>query len=98
MAKFTLDPAMGIKSMSGAISRKKLYDGTIQVTYVTKKGRLYVRKYAPRTKRLTDKEAQNRALFAQAQQETTRLKQAGDPRKRPEIFKEVYARLKAEQE
>ena len=48
MAKVIFDKSLMIQSISGAISRKRNADGSVTVTYFTKKGRMYVRTYYPR--------------------------------------------------
>lgn len=48
MAKVEFDKALQIVSISGAISRRRNADGSVTVTYFTKKGRMYIRTYYPR--------------------------------------------------
>ena len=51
MAIYKLDPATGIETVSGAISRHRLPDGSVEAWIMTKKGRMYHRVYR-RTKPL----------------------------------------------
>ncbi len=62
MAIYKLDPATGIETVSGAISRHRLPDGSVEAWIMTKKGRMYHRVYR-RTKPLSENEAIHRALF-----------------------------------
>ncbi|MDY6406703.1 MAG: hypothetical protein SPK97_06200 [Bacteroidales bacterium] len=94
MAKYQLDPANGIETISGAISRRRRSDGTIEAWIMTKKGRLYHRIYK-RTTPLSKNEALNRCLFKEAAEEAKRRRADGDRRRYQAIFKEVYAQLKA---
>lgn len=94
MAKYQLDPANGIETISGAISRRRRSDGTIEAWIMTKKGRLYHRIYK-RTTPLSKNEALNRCLFKEAAEEAKRRRADGDHRRYQAIFKEVYAQLKA---
>ena len=61
---------------------------------MTKKGRMYHRVYR-RTKPLSENEAIHRALFKEASVQTRERIEAGDKRRYRDIFKEVYAQLKA---
>ncbi len=63
MAIYKLDPATGIETVSGAISRHRLPDGSVEAWIMTKKGRMYHRVYR-RTKPLSENEAIHRALFS----------------------------------
>ena len=92
MAIYHLDPTTGIETISGAISRRRLQDGSVQACVVTKNGRMFYRTYH-RTTPLSDKEITSRQLFAKA---AKRRMEAGDTRRRGIIFKEVYAQMKAE--
>ena len=94
MAIYKLDPAMGIETISGAISRHRLPDGSVEAWIMTKKGRMYHRVYR-RTKPLSENEAIQRALFKEASVQTRQRMEAGDKRRYRDIFKEVYAQLKA---
>jgi len=94
MAIYKLDPATGIETVSGAISRHRLPDGSVEAWIMTKKGRIYHRVYR-RTKPLSENEAIHRALFKEASVQTRQRIEAGDKRRYRDIFKEVYAQLKA---
>lgn len=95
MAIYHLDPTTGIETISGAISRRRLQDGSVQACVVTKNGRMFYRTYH-RTTPLSDKEITSRQLFAKAASEVKRRMEAGDTRRRGIIFKEVYVQMKAE--
>ena len=72
MAIYKLDPATGIETVSGAISRHRLPDGSV-----------------------SENEAIHRALFKESSVQTRQRMEAGDKRRYRDIFKEVYAQLKA---
>ena len=98
MAIYKLDPATGIETVSGAISRHRLpdgsVDGSVEAWIMTKKGRIYHRVYR-RTKPLSENEAIHRALFKESSVQTRQRMEAGDKRRYRDIFKEVYSQLKA---
>ena len=93
MAKYQLNPTTGIENISGAISRHRLPDGSVEAWVMTKKGRMYHRIYRRSTPPSVNESAA-RVLFSKASAEVKRRKAAGDPRPRPAIFKEIYALLK----
>lgn len=93
MAKYQLDPITGIETISGAISRCRRSDGSVEAWVMTKKGRMYHRIYH-RSTPLSGNERSARELFSKVATEVKRIKAAGDPRPRPAIFKEIYALLK----
>ena len=93
MAIYKLDPRTGIETISGAISRKRLPDGSVEAWIMTKKGRMYHRIYR-RSVHVSKNEAINRSLFKEAANETKRRRAAGDKRRYQVIFKEVFAMLK----
>jgi len=95
MAKYQLDPTTGVEAISGAMSRHRLPDGSVQACVFTKKGGMYFRTYK-RSTPLSAKEVATRHLFAIASTVTKRRIEAGDRRRRTVIFKEVYASLKAQ--
>ena len=95
MAKYQLDPSTGVETISGAISRHRLPDGSVQACVFTKKGGMFFRTYK-RSTPLSAKEIASRHLFAIAATVTKRRIEAGDTRRRQLIFKEVYASLKAQ--
>ena len=95
MAKYQLDPVTGIETISGAISRRRLADGSVQACVFTKKGGMYFRTYK-RSTPVSEKEIASRHLFSIASTVTKHRIEAGDKRRRPEIFKEVYAALKTQ--
>ena len=88
MAKVEFDESFGIKSMSGAFSRKRLLDGSVVVTFFTKKGRMYTRTYK-RTAPPSANEQAARSLFSLMSREVTRRINGGDKRLRSEIWAEV---------
>ena len=94
MAIYQLDPTTGIETISGALSRRRLQDGSVQVCVVTKRGRMYFRTYQRRTP-VSEKELAARQRFANVSAEVKRRMEAGDTRRRGIIFKEVYAERKA---
>ena len=93
MAMYQMNPETGIETISGAISRRRLPDGTVQACVFTKKGNMYFRNYK-RTTPLSQKEVAARHLFSIAATVTKMRIEAGDTRRRSQIFKEVYASLK----
>ena len=93
MAIYKLDPRTGIETISGAISKHRLPDGSVEAWIMTKKGRMYHRIYK-RSTPISKNEAVNRCLFKEAAMETKRRRAAGDRRSYRMIFKEVYAMLK----
>ncbi len=96
MAKMELDKDLGIKSISGAISRQRRPDGTVLVTFCTKKGRIYTRVYK-RTTPVSDKERNIRAAFSIVASEVARRKHKGDTRPRAVIWNEVKKEMEAGQ-
>ena len=96
MAKVEFDKAFGIQSISGAISRKRLPDGSILVTFCTKKGRLYTRVYKRKTP-LSDRERQIRTGFRIISREVIRRQQEGDTRPKAVIWNEVKNGLETAQ-
>ena len=94
MAKIELDQSLGITSLSGAISRHRRPDGTVLVTFCTKKGRMYMRVYK-RTTPLSDREIESRCRFSLMSREVTQRINNGDHRPKSEIWKEVKASWQA---
>jgi hypothetical protein len=96
MAKYQLDRTTGIETISGAISRRRRSDGSVEAWIMTKKGRMYHRIYK-RTTPLSVNEISARSLFSKVAAEVKHRKVAGDPRPGPAIFKEIYTLLKQQQ-
>ena len=91
MAKCTIDPITGqILTISGKLGN------TLYKTFRNGQVRAYLTppNPTPRSTPLSDKEIAARQLFSIASTVTKRRIEAGDRRRRPEIFKEVYAALK----
>lgn len=95
MARVEFDNALGIQSVSGAISRHRCSDGTVRVTFCTKKGRIYMRDYK-RSTPLSENEKVSRAKFARIASEVARRIRNGDHRLKSIIWKEVKAELEDE--
>ena len=89
MAKSLLNEAGVIQEIHGRVGN---------FLYTVRNGVQHVRMISPREyqrrTKLTKKEKQAREMFARVQGIVTELKAKGDPRPRPEIFKEEYKRLK----
>jgi hypothetical protein len=94
MAKIELDHSLGITSLSGAISRHRRPDGTVLVTFCTKKGRMYTRVYE-RTTPVSDCEKEARKRFSQMSREVALRINNGDHRPKADIWKEVKAAWQA---
>ena len=93
MAKCQL-PA-GIESISGTLLKAE--DGSKLIVRNYKNGpRVFLIKpdAYKRKSPASVKELRNRLIFTLANEETTRLRAAGDPRPRQTIFHEVYYRIK----
>ena len=88
MARVEFDEFLGIKSMSGAFSRKRLNDGSVVVTFFTKKGRMYTRTYS-RTNPPTKNEQAARSRFSVMASEVARRINSGDKRPKSVIWAEV---------
>lgn len=88
MAKVEFDESFGIRSMSGAFSRKRLQDGSVVVTFFTKKGRMYTRTYK-RTAPPSENEQATRSLFSLMSREVARRINGGDKRPKSDIWAEV---------
>ena len=113
MAKYQLDRTTGIETISGAISRRRRSDGSVEAWIMTKKGRMYHRisveawimtkkgrmyhRIYKRTTPLSVNEISARSLFSKVAAEVKHRKVAGDPRPGPAIFKEIYTLLKQQQ-
>lgn len=93
MAIYKMDPTTGIETVSGAISRRRFPDGTVEAWIMTKNGRMYHRIYR-RKSAITPKQSSQRALFAAVAAEIKRLRQTGDLRPHRELFRAVYDELK----
>jgi len=96
MAKVEFDKTFGIKSISGAISRQRMPDGTVLVTFCTKKGRIYTRVYNRKTP-LSDRERKIRSDFSTIASEVAARRLNGDTRPKIVIWNEVKKQLGAKQ-
>lgn len=88
MARVEFNEVLGIKCMSGAFSRKRLNDGSVVVTFFTKKGRMYTRTYH-RTSPPTKNELAARSNFSVIAHEVAQRVSNGDKRPRSVIWTEI---------
>lgn len=92
-----VDLIPGIKSISGTMGKtkdgKRLEFRTFTRSNGKTETRLYVKPVYERTAPVTEAEQRSRSRFAAVSAEVTRRAQAGDMRRRGEIFSEVYAEM-----